>query len=307
MGRRRSHEPPRVGLAARRGDGPAHVADAVGVRRLARRRSSWPRRRRRARRRGSPGSRRSLPATRTGMAPRVHAYSRAAAKSSPGPRTAWVTLPSERLMTSAPWSAAQRIALGDVGLGAPGRALRIASASQSSAQHRWRGPMPGARRPGATPATPSPLPVAAATMPATWVPCPASSAPAPSTQPPGASSWPTQSTMPATLPARSGWSSVDAGVDDGDRSRPSPVAVAHAAGAPMRLEPPLPGEARVVGGRLGAAAGAAGDRCRGEQRRPARATADRPGGRIRTFSPRLPRSRASRRPWARRLTGGAGR
>ena len=118
------------------------------------------------------GSAESLPAAITAMAPLDHAYSTASQNAQPS--TPWsVPPPRLRLMTSAPWSAAQRIAGGHVVGGSRGRAA--VGAVAAVLEHPDRQEASVGRHAG----HPRPLPVAASAMPATWVPWPLSSWPEP--------------------------------------------------------------------------------------------------------------------------------
>ena len=142
----------------------------------------------------------SLPAAATTTTPLELAYWIACSRSVTRPvmtsACAPGSAPSERLMTFAPWSAAQRTPAA-ISSNEPPSAPRTFTASSFAS--------------GAVPAMPVPLFVVAAAMPETWVPCgspgpfdagPDSQSPLP--QPPACVAQPAKVAPPAILPARSG-------------------------------------------------------------------------------------------------------
>ena len=170
-----------------------------------------------------------MPAAITAMAPFDQAYSTASQKAQPS--TPWSAPPPRlRLMTSAPWSVAQRIpaatSSAEPGGGAASRRRR--SCSRGPAPPAAARPAPRRPRRGRCRWPP-------ARCPATWVPWPLSSCP----DPPHAAALPfapMQLMWPTSCGARSSWArstpeSTTAIVI------PSPVPFAHAPGAPMRSRP----------------------------------------------------------------------
>jgi hypothetical protein len=143
----------------------------------------------------------SLPAAATTTTPLERAYSTASVASVIAPVISSACTPGSaprlRLMTSAPWSADQRMPAA-ISSKLPPSSVRTLTASRFAS--------------GAVPATPVPLFVVAAAMPATCVPCvlggPALGADSqsPLPQPFALVAQPVNVAPPAILPARSGWS-----------------------------------------------------------------------------------------------------